>query len=74
MKTPFKKNYIKFIKVRQCLKHIGFKQRKIDALKHRIYELDKESMSLVYNDKLYWENRKLVWELTDQLIILKGVH
>ena len=74
MTTNLHTNSITPNKVRQALKHFSFKQRRVDQLRHEVAKLDVEALSLVSDDKAYWANRTSAWQLTAEIIVLKGVN
>lgn len=63
--NPIKNNYIQIIRK---VKKLAFKSNKADAIRHQIEFLDKQAVELLSDSNAYYENRKLVWSLTDQLI------
>ena len=59
--------------MKQALKKISFRERKIRKLSHKIDILYVEALSLIGDNDAYYKNRMKSWALVSKIQKLKGV-
>ena len=74
MKHPSERNCTTEKSLKQALKALSFKERKIRKLSKKIDILNKEAMSLIGNNDAYYANRMAAWTLVDKIVKIKEVY